>query len=405
MPLPAEIRSKRITRGWTQSQLASAAGVSQALISRIETGHVAPSPAVLAALGFAGSTPPPREERFKAPPPWHPQFEPTHLLVHVRRWQRPTASGDGVITAPLPQGSFLVLAVDVTGHGAEHVPKVTYLEGWVRGWSRTLSVVPRLESVIEEIESEMRAAQLNAAWYMGIISPVTGSSCAVSYQGAARRFPAPLLLTGAPPQTLPAVGRGAEAVRHEIHPPWRIAIATDGLLRRLGNGDEQRGKEQLLAWQRSHSRDMPPDARLETSQPVADDELYVDVTWQRWDGVETLDIRDNAQRHRLMRILESTISLQPRESSALLIAVAEALHNVLRHAYGEQGSGMVRVSWRDEAERVRVEVEDNGVGQILLTEGGGYRVMRCHASVDVRRAFPRGLVVSLSKEKESRNDQ
>jgi len=336
---------------------------------------------------------------------WRPPPEPVRPHVHTQQWQRPDSSGDAFITVTLPREGFVAVALDVAGHGAELVPKVTYLEGWLRGWTHGLSVIPRIESFAEDLNAELRRAELDAAWFAAIVSFQRASPNLVAYQGMARRFPAPLLLIGAPPSTLPAVGRGEAPVRHDLWPPWRLAVASDGLLRRLGRGDEQRGKMSLLEWQIGVERDCVPDAQLSTKQPLADDELYADITWQPWDGVQRLDVHDDAQRHRLKRKLRQEIGLGPVAGDELCVAAGEALKNVMKHA-GDAHTKPVTVLWRDEGACARIEVKDGGTGSPPFREHGGLAIMRAHADgVDVRRRYPQGTVVSLIKRKDEPDDK
>lgn len=54
-------------------------------------------------------------------------------------------------------------------------------------------------------------------------------------------------------------------------------MASNDLLHRLGKGDEQKSKKEILSWQRGDRRNKPPKAHLETRHPVVDDEMYADV--------------------------------------------------------------------------------------------------------------------------------
>ena len=167
----SEVRALRLERGWTQAELAKRAGISQASVSRIERGELQTPYAVKRTLGIGGS--PPSEPWGKALYPamaWRPPPERLRPHVHTQQWQRPDSSGDAFVTVTLPREGFVAVALDVAGHGAEQVPKVTYLEGWLRGWTHGLSVIPRIESFAEDLNAELRRAELDAAWFAAIVS-------------------------------------------------------------------------------------------------------------------------------------------------------------------------------------------------------------------------------------------
>ncbi|HKY34536.1 MAG TPA: ATP-binding protein [Polyangiaceae bacterium] len=282
--------------------------------------------------------------------------------------------------------------MDVAGHGAEQVPKVTYLSGWLTGLARSLTVVPRLESLVDDFEKELVRAVVRAAWFSAIVAPREGLPNQVDYQGIVRRFPEPLLCVGAPVRTVPATGRQGEVQHHILSGTWRLAVTSDGLLRRLGRGNEQVGREHIADWQTGVRRNEPPLTILATNAPLVDDELYADVTWDRWDSYARFDIDDYAEMHRVKRLLS-------QESAGIVIAASEALANVRRHAYRGR-NGPVTVYWRDEGGQFRVEVEDNGSGQPPLKEGRGFAIMRKLAdSVDVRGNEATGMTVSIVRKK------
>jgi anti-sigma regulatory factor (Ser/Thr protein kinase) len=138
---------------------------------------------------------------------------------------------------------------------------------------------------------------------------------------------------------------------------------------------------------------------------VVDDELYADVGWQKWDAITTFAMGNTAEVHRTKRLLSQQLPLNQDQRRSILISVSEALANVRRHAYAGR-DGPACVSWRDEGSRVRVEVADQGRGLPPFVEHGGFAVMRGQSdTVDVRRAFPSGTIVSLSKAKTGDEDE
>lgn len=401
-----QVREAREANGWTQAMLAERAGLSQSTVSRVERGEIQPPEALVRFLRTFGSRRDPKATVALTPPrAWRPLSEhEAKQLVQTRRWQRPASSGDVLITRTVRDG-LVLLAVDVAGYGPDQVPKVTFVEGWLRGWTAALSVVPTIESLAEQLTAELENASLEAAWFAAILVNDKASPHRVAYQGVASRFSPPLLLVGAPPSTLPSVGTGEQPIRHRLQAPWRIAVASDGLLKRLGRGDEVRGKTALQEWLSSATRDRPLEEQLSTDLPLADDELYGDVTWQRWDGTQSIDVHADEERHRLKRTLRQNLPLEPKDKDRFALCVGEALKNAMEHGYGP-GGGRVNAMWRDEGDKVRVEIEDGGGGVPPFVEGGGFKIMRAFAdTVDVRRLYPQGVIVSLAKMKGDGHDE
>jgi hypothetical protein len=84
--------------------------------------------------------------------PWNGPEEPLPIPVEVHLWQRPRPSGDFFLAVPLPRGDVLLAAVDIAGPGTRSVPAAVYLQGWLRGWVRSLVSPPRIESLAGEWE-------------------------------------------------------------------------------------------------------------------------------------------------------------------------------------------------------------------------------------------------------------
>jgi anti-sigma regulatory factor (Ser/Thr protein kinase) len=391
------VREERTALRLTQRELAEAVGLSQPYISQIERGDAAVPDVVRSFLESRTRKQQRRRGAEREPRPmWRPDASPPISVAHwlqVRTWQRPVDSGDAFTLTALPRGGALLLTVDVAGHGASQAPLARYLQGWIRGYCAA-APERRIEVVATDLERELARARASAAWLLVSLTPLEHNR--VRYDAVSDSFPAPLLLTELPPRTLQSTGTMAEPANHVLRPPWRLVVATDGLLRRLGGGDETNGTRALLKWHTGATREVPPGTHLSTAAPVVDDELYADITWMKWDNAVTFTIGSDAERHRCKRVLREWVGgrLTPERTRQLLLAVTEAVSNVLHHAYGG-ADGEVTVAWRDEAGRIRVEVEDAGVGR--ATRGDGVRLMDHHADeVFIGRGQAGGTLVSLA---------
>ncbi len=418
------IREARIQRGWSQSELGRRVGRSQATISAVESGR-AVSRVVLeqlaAILTEAADEPAPRELpeepriRFRLPDLSLERAE-LSLPITATSWNRPEQTSDFLMLIPLALESVLVAAVDVAGHGTSAMPTRLYLQGWLRGWARSQSSPPRLQTLIQEFSRELRSARVDASCYFALLSRERQQRHTISYEALAYGFPAPLLISGPPIRTRESAGSGpplptedfsASVVRIErLCVPWRLVIASDGLIRRLGAGSEARGLQWLREWQSGPKRNVPPEASLGTPDPVTDDESFLLLEWDLWDETFAFSISDDIERHRTVRLLGQKIqrSLGSRHGLGLQQALVEALSNVGRHAYRGRG-GMVKIHFREEEKRWRLEVEDEGEDRTtdrdLRKPQGGFALMRHWSDhVDVRKAKAGGTVVSLLFNKE-----
>jgi transcriptional regulator with XRE-family HTH domain/anti-sigma regulatory factor (Ser/Thr protein kinase) len=413
-----QLRQARIERGWTQAELAVRVGRSQATISAIENEKVEPTAVLRHRLDAALATPDPGqalEVREPSPPFRLPDLvSPSRALglpVAVARWQRPEASGDFVLLVPLPGDSLLLAAVDVTGHGSGVVPASLYVQGWLRGWLGSQRSAPRLRSLVLELSRELKSVGVDGAGYFALLTSHPGRHAA-SLEGFCLGFPPPLLLAGPPFRTLdpPDLGPPLPLEDRELplpqvqilSAPWRLALASDGLLGRLGGGDERQGLRKLREWQTSYGRDLPPGEYLATGEPPADDETFACLQWTGWDLESAFLTRDDGERHRTIEIIrqEATGRLGSEKAGRLEQALIEALDNARRHAY-PGGEGVVRVRWRQEHGGVRAEVEDEGRNQVderkFSARQSGFAVMKAMVDeVDVRVRGGGGTIVTLA---------
>lgn len=418
----SEIRARRLERGWTQADLAARVGVSQPMISSIEQGRRSPGPdletrleAVLAAnVPGAGSTAAKTRDRpplpLEGPSPHElPQGHP--LSISATSWVRPEQGGDGHAVIPLRDEAWLIAAIDVAGHGRRLYPKLQYVLGWLRGWANAQASVPSVHSVARRLEEELAASRIEAGWYLALIQAARAGSNEVLFGAVSSSYPEPLLFEGAMARSVPSSGRWEiDAKGHSLslvglEPPWRLLICSDGLLARLGGGQESGGLRRLRRWLRGADRDRPLAETLATDQAVVDDESALLIE-PGDNGTEiSFDVGDAAERHRAIRWIELAARNRIGEARAPCIgqAVLEALTNARDHAY--EGSGLVTLRVFAGTSSFVVEVRDAGrdrVGShVVSNSDGGFRIMRgVAASVDVWKNHPQGTVVTLTFERD-----
>ena len=408
-----EIREARLRRGWTQSELAARVGSSQASISTAESGqHVSPSLLAKIDRVLQQDENPPEAVapvlRFSLP-----RVQPAEILglpVALRTWSRPELSGDFFLLHPLGRETLLLIAADVAGHGLSVVPSSYFLQGWLMGWTRARAGEqsrPRLEDLALDFSRFLASAEIEAACYFAYLWRQAGQT--LRYEAISCGFPPPLLLVGDGFETRTSAELGPPLPSDRIAPslvatveaPWRLAVASDGLLSRLGEGNEPRGLKLLRQWQSGSTRDDSPESWLASDTPVTDDESFLLLTWEGWDLDLTFNVGDDAERHRAIRTVDQDVAqaLGATSSPALQQAVVEALDNARRHAY-PAGSGAVFLRGRREGRRYRVEIEDVGSDNLspgqARASGGGFEIMRRRADrVDVRRGAQGGTVVTL----------
>jgi hypothetical protein len=250
------------------------------------------------------------------------------------------------------------------------------------------------------VASVLRRADVEAAWFLAILRlPSDGHDQAVLYESVSAGYPAPLLFTGPPFESLPSTApMAAPAVLHTLalDAPLRIVLASDGLLRRLGAGDESKGRRSLFSWQTGPQRDRDPKDHLSVVSAPVDDESLLVVTYADWDREYRFDVADSDEKARTKRDIETRV-VAARGSHArprVLRALSEALSNVQQHAY--QGPGMVTVRVRCTATMARIEIADHGRGG-QIEPGDGTKLIRAAAShVDVRRNHPAGTIVHIT---------
>jgi len=338
----------------TQAELAESLGTTQPVISRWERGRSRPSPRQVVALrkllGVAeparGAAPAPRLRPL-------PEREPERLPLPVeeRIWQSPDLMGDIALCASLPKDDVLLAVVDMVGRGPAAALAAEHVRGWLYGWIASRGVAVRLDELVRDLGIELRTSRLDATWFLAVMgrgeSPHT-----VNLHMASHAFPAPLLFAGPDGKTRPTrtetdPGQGPVDVSYlrfeGLEAPWRLVVATDGLLARLGAGDERRGKRSLQRWLGGVNRESPPGTRLRGGG-AGDDETLAQLVWASWDEEAEFDAASNVRHTR---------------------------------------------DW------IQVEVSDEGVGGAIV-EKGGFSLMRHFAdAVDHWEHDPSGKTVFL----------
>lgn len=385
----------------TQVELARRVGVSQALISSLERGRKSIEPPL--AKSFAevfGADLSDEVASSDAPdlPAWEAPLLPLKLPLARRHWERRKPSGDMFDCLPLPGRSVLVVAVDIAGHGREAATQAEYLAGWLRGFASALPAAPRIQSCAEALESALLTAKVEASWFLALLSP--NGPHAIEYTASSHAFPAPLLTLDDTDITFESSAPfGSPPVRHAtLRAPWKLVIASDGLLERLGSGDENEGRKSLLRWQSSTTRGEPLDKRLNVDGVATDDETLLVLEWIDWDLEVDFALAATVDREQAAARIRGYLGAQLAGAAAARFenAIVEAIENAEAHGYPD-GLGRVWIRMRNEGGRVRAEIEDCGTWRgAKLQEGLGFTYMRAIAShLDYWRVYPQGMLIAL----------
>lgn len=386
------IRSARRSRGWSQAELASKLEVSQSLISRAERGLQGLSPAQEQRL--AKLLGPSITRRKPSTPVAFVPLEPKlprstgRVPLKIVEWQHRRPSGDFSIVIPARDSALIVLG-DVAGNGPRVAGLAHYVKGWLRG---AMGAQERGASALiaEELDAELRATEIEAAYFLAIVRREDARSHRVTIEYVRRGMAAPLLLHGYP------TASRALADERELMPivaPWRLVAASDGLLQRLGGGNELDGMRHIARWQASEQRDQPAGARFRSDVDGSTDESLWTMEWNGWDRFIEIEAHVYQDRHFLHRWIRSDAG----EDAGT--AVAELVGNSLRHGYrGREGTIWGRL--RHEELATCIEIEDHGVGGLtqatIDSSRNGLAIVRGIAShVSTRNVYPTGTIVTV----------
>ena len=243
--------------------------------------------------------------------------------------------------------------------------------------------------IAEELDAELRATEIDLAYFLVIIRREEVRSHRVALEYVRRGMVAPLLLQGHP-----TASRALDEARDLVHVgvPWRLVAPSDGLLQRLGAGNEIEGMRHIARWQASEQRDQPAASRFGSGGDGSMDESLWIAEWHGWD----LTAEINAYVHRERRLMYYWVRELAGEDAAT--AIAELVGNSLHHGYGDR-EGTVWVRMRREEPAICFEVEDRGIGGLtqstIDSSRNGLAVVRGIAShVSTRNVYPTGTIVT-----------
>jgi len=377
-------------------ELAAKLGVSQSLVSRVERGlqaFASPQEQRLAKLLGASilrrkSVPAAADGTVLEPIEPRPPHSSGSMPLKIVEWQRRRPSGDFAAVIP-SRDAVLIVFGDVAGNGPRVASLAHYVNGWLRGaMGRGASML-----IAEELDAELRLTAIDLAYFLAIVRREGSDPHSVAIEYMRRGMTAPLLfyhLKSERREHLRALHQERELLI--ISAPWRIVAASDGLLQRLGSGNESAGMRHLARWQSSEQREQPADSRFSSGSAGSTDESLWIVEWNGWDAIIDLDAAVYEERRRLHRSIRDLVG---DDAGA---AVAELVGNALRHgSNGRAGTIWVRI--RREERATRVEIEDHGTGgltqETIEVSRNGLAVVRGIAShVSTRNAYPTGTIVT-----------
>jgi anti-sigma regulatory factor (Ser/Thr protein kinase) len=349
--------------------------------------------AILEALGLDSLPPDPAP----APPVFEAQpirTMPTRLGLdlEIDTFVQPQHGGDFFSFVPVAPAEILVAAVDVGGNGPSATPTARYLQGWLRGRALA-SGPPRLDVLADDLNAELGFSGIEATWYLALLGSPRRST--LRYQALANSYPTPLMLVDEAGTTHPSLAESgsSQLTVASFQPPITLLLASDGMLRRLGGGDEQSGKQTLRRWQTGEQRRQSIASRFGAHQRSSVDEALAVIRWSPWDDRYVFDVADDDARHEIQRDIRTRAKeVLGGHVDDLGRALAEALHNSLTHAYRGQ-SGRVEVLYRSSAGRVDLEIRDDGDG--AFGGGKGMAMIRESCAAQFFRTSEHGHVVSL----------
>lgn len=412
-----QIRRARVARGWTQAELGHRVGLSQGRISQIENGGLVPT-ALVGPIRVALDLPSQPEPVATPIEPTAPRFllaPPGQLLpiqMNIEGWARPKDISGDFHSVRVVGSSVLVVAGDIAGHGLQAFPGATYVQGLLHGVTANVALVPDLQAFAESVLQACLRVSVTGAFAFALFRLAPGSSHRVIVDVVSFGYPEAVVLDG-PRLTSPlptlrseirsSIGGDGVQLRYELTGGWRLVLASDGTLDRLGLGNESDGRLALLNWQRGPRRDEPLERFMVDGPPVGDDESLLLASWRVWDDEVAATVEERTSITDFVRKTRERVAAGSTEAIAdrFVNALVEATANACTHA---RDGRRIWLRFRDESGRFVVEVEDRGLGMGKGAEkpDAGIAYAKDSVDVDFRRATPNGTICTLSIAKESK---
>ncbi len=394
--LPGRVlKAARVALGLTQKKLAQELLTSQARISLVERGRIsAPRLRQLMAQRLnVQPSPAPTDAVVMS----RPRSVEVTGWVQSERWSSRPESGDFHDVVQL-ENDHVFLAGDVAGNGPAILPLASYLHGFACGYLST-GATPDPTSYALALLDECATRGIASSLCVGVLR-LGQATRGHRIQVATFGYPEPLLVAGPPYRTPIPTVRELKHMRSQLNgrellwdvsEPWRLIVASDGLLSRLGGGDEAKGRRSLLRWAQGSERDRPIASFVGNVEPMHEDESILILEEDNWDlerdinpcSTAVADLHEEIRKH-----LRATPVLAMRVNHVM----DEALTNVFHHAQVAKAT----VGLRSDRDVVRLRVMDSGPGMPEHPKRRGLEAMRGHSDwLTVERAHPSGTIITV----------
>ena len=319
--------------------------------------------------------------------------------------------GDWYDVFRLPSGKLVVSIGDVAGRGLA----AAVVMGELRQTIRTAALDhDDPAAVLEHASHALALAHGREAMATAIVAIFDPVLSALSYATAGH--PAPVLaLPGGEPAALPAAGVPLGFLAAPRAPSWTVTLPAGALLVLYTDGlieherDVVAGQDALI---RAARRELagpsgdPARAILRevlgnrrSGDDIAIITLAIDpAPLDRFDLTLPADPASAVLIRQSVRRLARVAGLDEARTTALAIAVGEAVNNTIEHAYPAAG-GTMHVEGVRDAEALRVSVIDTGAWRPPHTSGGGGHglqlIKRLGDTVEIRQT-PAGTTVTIA---------
>jgi serine/threonine-protein kinase RsbW len=279
--------------------------------------------------------------------------------------------GDWYDQFPLPDGRLALLVGDVVGHGLEAAVAMGQLRGAVRALAPVGSPREVLERLDQLVDTLPEAAMATLAY--GVLDTTDGT-----FTYACAGHPPPLVIPADGDARLLWDGRSAplgssfggartEAV-DRLEPDDTIVLYTDGLVERRTDGVSA-GLDRLVHSVQGADGAEPSelvDCILEAclADGAQEDDVCIlavrRLSRHRFEHAFPAAPAEVARMRRALTAWLEGVDLDEETRRDAVLAVSEAAANAAEHAYGFDGSGLVRVEARVTDGELRLSVADAG---------------------------------------------